>query len=247
MVKIWPLFVVMGAAAAAAGVTVWAASITGGVSLDFSNSNAENGLLVMAHETALDEEAPEASNERSHTADTPQSSGIGPAVENLPACTATRYARALQQGQTAKVIHMTHWMQERLKRVRLGSDMPEDLELAREELRRDILERTLEGNRLRAEGVEDKYIFAPGARIEKIGADRRENLRHDALALPVKRRTWLRVEYPNPGAALRDEAGRPIKSIVVGVDLSEEGYVLKAGVLGNVEINRDAISLDWDQ
>ena len=45
--------------------------------------------------------------------------------------------------------------------------------------------------------------------------------------------------------ALRDEAGRPIRSIVVGVDVSPDGCIVKAGILGNVELDRESIALDW--
>jgi len=45
--------------------------------------------------------------------------------------------------------------------------------------------------------------------------------------------------------ALRDEAGRPIRSIVVGVDVSLDGCIVKAGILGNVELDRESIALDW--
>jgi len=253
--KIWPLFVALGTAATATGVTVWAAYGTHGLNLHSANevSAIENRAGGQREEKVAPAEALSDPGQAIFVArvENPDSgepaiSGTGWVPNPLPDCIAVRYARALQTRRTDEIIHMTHWMQERLKRVRLSCSVPAREEAAREELRHDILTRTLEGNRLRPEGVEDKYIFAPGARLEVIGSDKREHAHEDPLSCPVKERTWLRVVYPNPITALRDETGRPIRSIVVGVNVSPDGYVLKAGILGNVEIRRDTISLDWE-
>jgi hypothetical protein len=252
--KIWPLFIALGTAATAAGVTVWAAYDAHEVHVcraqdmspgeNLGNGGYEHGTGVVPVSFRHEERAHGGPLDGRKDGDL-----VALAVGFVPGsssdCRALRYARALQAGRVEQVISMTHWMQERLKRVQLSSSAPEDEETARAELRSDILLRTLEGNRLRPEGVRDKYIFAPGARFEVIGSDKRENGRDDPLTCPVKERTWLRVVYPNAATALRDEMGRPIRSIVVGVNTSPEGYVLKAGVLGNVEIQYDTISLDW--
>ena len=250
--KIWPLCVAVTAAATAAGVTVWAAYASRDLSMVSAHNEPGDG-----QEEAEAGAAPPAPYDMAGAgaafAVNPGAPGGNGGVHGGDSaagtsrrCTAVRYALALQEGRTDDVIALTHWMQERLKRVRLGSDDSADMTAAREELRGDIVRRTLEGNRLRPEGVEDKYIFAPGARIEVVGADKRRDSA-DALSCPVKERTWLRVEYPAPAEALRDEAGRPIRSIVVGVDVSWEGLVVKAGVLGNVELDREAIRLNWGE
>lgn len=247
--KVWPLFIALGAAATAAGVSVWASYASRGFVLAPSGAAtacyAEDGESLSSVQDGT--AAVHAQNVTAEAGSrVPPQAFLQESCSNaLPPCTAVCYALALQEGRADDVISMTYWMQERLKRVRMGSDEPDDLAAAREQLREDILSRTLEGNRLRPEGVEDKYVFAPGARIELLGSDKREDARGDPLACPVKERTWLRVEYPIATAALRDEAGRPIRSIVVGVDISPDGYVLKAGILGNVELDRNGISLDW--
>ncbi|MFO7977002.1 MAG: hypothetical protein R6V12_20515 [Candidatus Hydrogenedentota bacterium] len=251
--KIWPLFIAMGTAAAAAGVTVWAAYGTHDLNIHPAErpSESENGARDDAGEEAeraLSDGSPMvlAANLEGLEDGEQSASSTRLAANPLPDCAATRYARALQEGRADEVIRMTHWMQKRLQRVRLSCSAPADEEGARAELRRDILTRTLEGNRLRPEGVKDKYIFAPGAKLSVVGSDKGEHLCDGALSCPVKERTWLRVVYPNPVTALRDEMGRPIRSIVVGVNISDEGYVVKAGVLGNLEIRYDTISMVYD-
>jgi len=240
--KIWPLFIAVGSAATAAGVTVWAAYGPLGLTLESpSRVAAQADASASAPETSrlartVPVQAPELVENAVPAESTPSA---------LPLCAATRYALACQENRADEVINMTHWMQECLKRVCRGSDDPAELAAAREQLRRRILSRTLEGNRLRPEGVEDIYVFAPGARIELLFSDTREDARDDELACPVRERTWLRVTYPDAAVALRDEAGRPVRSIVVGVDVSPDGFIVKAGVFGNVEIDRESIALDW--
>ncbi len=154
---------------------------------------------------------------------------------------ATRYASAIQSGRCEDVIAMTFWMQERLQYVRMASSSPDEESRERGELCRRTLERTPEGNQLSPEGIEDAYVFTPGARVTVIGADEG----HEDLDKPVRERTWLEVQYPAKFSALNDQEGNPIKSLNVGVNISKDGYVLKAGVLGNLDIDFDSVSYRW--
>ena len=123
------------------------------------------------------------------------------------------------------------------------SDGPEEVEKAREALCERVLGRAVEGNQLRPEGVEDRYVFSPGATIEEIGTDEGRN----DLAQPARERTWFRVTYPSKDHALFDTTGRPIRTLDVAVNVSAEGAVLKASVVGNVEINRASVCCDWGE
>lgn len=154
---------------------------------------------------------------------------------------AKRYASAIQSGHCDDVIAMTFWMQEHLQHVRMTSSDPNEESKAREELCRRWLERTPEGNQLSPEGIEDAYVFIPGAEVTVIGAD---DGRED-LDKPVRERTWLEVQYPTRFRALHDQEGNPIRSLTVGVNISRDGYVLKAGVLGNLDIDFDSVSYRW--
>ena len=154
---------------------------------------------------------------------------------------ALRYAQALKEGDWETVIDQTLWMRERLDYVRLEGGGEEAAAREREHLARRLAERSPEENQLRPEGVEDQFVFAPGAEIAVAGVD----AGRDDLERPVAARTWLRVTYPRQAQALRDAQNLPIRALTAGVNVDEKGYVLKAGVVGNLEIDMDSISRDW--
>lgn len=155
---------------------------------------------------------------------------------------AMRYVKAYQSGDCDEIIGLTAWMRERLDTAALKEPGDEALENVRQELRSRALQRPLEGNRLSPEGVDDAQVFAPGTTALLVGSDKG---RKD-LSQPVQERAWIRVVYPARDTALCDESGRPIRSITVGVNVSPEGYVVKAGVIGNLDVDRSSISYDWN-
>lgn len=171
---------------------------------------------------------------------TPAASGSAGVAGNAAAL---RYGAAFQQGAWDDIVGMTCWMQQRLLRVQIEAGETASRDAVRGQLRERVSDRRVEGNRLRAEGVEDQYVFAAGATLEPIGAD----AGRDNLESATRDRTWIRVTYPSRREALRDGKGIPIRSIVVGVNVSPEGLVLKANVVGNLDINWESISYDWDR
>ena len=161
--------------------------------------------------------------------------------DRVPNPSAVRYVVAFRDGKWDDVVELVFWMREHLNRVRVSEGSPRAENEARETLKRQVSCRFLGSNQLRAEGVEDQYVFAPGTQIIPLGADAG---RKDLLQ-PVADRTWFRVEFPDDATALRDENGAAIRSLTVGVNVSASGYVLKAAVIGNLEIDRTKLSLDW--
>ena len=155
--------------------------------------------------------------------------------------TAERYAAAVRDGRCREVIALTQWMQERLEHARSGGGGALEEESVVKELCADMQQSSVEGNRLRAEGVEDRYVFAPMTRVTIVSVD---SGRAD-LARPVRERVWMRVWYAVRTQALRDETGSAIKSLNVGLNISEENFVLKAGMVGNLEIDYDSLSYSW--
>lgn len=148
------------------------------------------------------------------------------------------YIRAYQDGRCSEVIARTRWMQARLDLVRRTGGS-EAIEEERRNLCRGIMNRSVEENQLTTEGIEDRYLFAPGTEISFVGADDgRENL-EDA----VRVRNWFRVEFPKRERAPRDKQGAAIASIVVGLNLGEDGYIVKAGVRGDAEIDWEKIEV----
>ncbi len=166
----------------------------------------------------------------------------GPGSPGMPQNSqALHYAQAVQDGDCDTVIAMTQWMQERLQKVRLQTGSPTDIEAARRSLCQRLSRRQHEHAFLRPEGVEDSYLFAPGATLSIVGMDEGD----PSLGDPVRERTWISVEYASRSSALRDAAGRPIRSLRAGVNIGPDGRVVKAGILGNVNIDAASILYDW--
>lgn len=112
---------------------------------------------------------------------------------------------------------------------------------ARRELCRQLTERRLESAQYGASGIEDRYVFMPGADVEVIAVEGgREDLSRDTEESVV-----FRVTYPAPERALRDEHGLPVRSLEARVWVSREGLVLKAGVLGDAEVDPDSFRYEW--
>jgi gas vesicle protein len=170
----------------------------------------------------------------------PARDGTSSVPEVIESSVAWQYARAYQENNWEQVIAMTPWMEERLEYV-ARSDGPEAVSEAREALFEQLGNRNLADNYLRDAGVEDQFLFTPGARLDYVTDD----TGRDDLEAPVVRRTWIRVTYPSREKALLDRDGIPIRSLRVGVNVSEDGKVLKAGVSGNVDIDWNSIEYDW--
>ncbi len=155
---------------------------------------------------------------------------------------ALRFVQAYQAQDWDTVIDLTCWMQERLMYVQSHSADPNAREIERMRLREELASRPPERNRLEAEGIEDKYVFLPEAAVKTVEKDEGDT----ELERPVASRTWFEVTYPQREAALYDERGLPVKSIVVGVSVSADGFVLKANVIGNLDVDADFVSYAWN-
>mgnify|MGYP005840636993 CR=1 FL=1 len=154
---------------------------------------------------------------------------------------AMRYAKAFQEGDCNTVIELTEWMRERLERVRLETDDPKDLEAARQQLCRRILDRPAEGNQVREEGMEDSLIFRPGATLIPVRTDEGRT----DLECPAQGRAWIRVTYGKAEEAPLGLDGLPVRSMEVGLNVSVRGAILKTSVIGNAEIDFDTIDSTW--
>lgn len=153
---------------------------------------------------------------------------------------AWQYARAYQEGNWTRVVALTLWMQDRLSFV-ATSEGQEKVPAARDALIAQVSTRGIADNYLRDTGVEDQYVFTPGSRLVYMTVDEGR----DDLAAAVASRTWFKVTFPARSKALLDREGIPIRSVRVGVNVSAGGLVLKAGVVGNLDIDWDSIAYDW--
>lgn len=150
------------------------------------------------------------------------------------------YARAYQEGNWERVLDLTPWAQERLALVR-QSEGPEAEAREHDNLLAGFGTRSIVENQLQDSGIEDQYVFTPGAMLRFDSVDEgRED-----LEAPVARRTWLVVTYPAREKAPLDSESIPIRSVRVGINVSHEGQILKANVVGNLDIDWASIRYDW--
>ncbi|MCC6696374.1 MAG: hypothetical protein IT365_12155 [Candidatus Hydrogenedentes bacterium] len=169
------------------------------------------------------------------------------ASEDPDVVVALRYARALQDGFCEEIVRRTAWMDDRMQRVALESSGEDAMETAWDSLCMKALDRSVEGNILQPEGIEDWYLFAPGATFEVVGVDPGR----DDLDRAVAKRVWIRVTFSRQQTAplARAEEGgemMAVRAVTVGINLSREGrLVVKAGVLGNLDIDMSSLSFDW--
>lgn len=147
------------------------------------------------------------------------------------------YAELMRTGQYQQALLKVAWVEDRLARVRAerGDAAAENDALAG--LVADMARVDRSNAVLRNEGIEDQYVFASRAQVEVAGADAGRG----GLERKTAGRAWLRVTYPEPGLAPRDEGGRAIRSLTVGLNMSDDQKVLKAEIVGNLEIDRFSI------
>jgi hypothetical protein len=155
---------------------------------------------------------------------------------------AEEYVNAVQRGDCNFVIAATIWMQDRLEYVRShAADPAAEERAAREALCADIRNLPKDRRVITDGGAEDPALLTGLSRVDFVSVDPgREDLES-----PVAGRVWLRVRYPSAGEAPVDEIGRPIRTIRVGLTLTPDGHVVKAGVVGNMELDDESSVVYW--
>jgi hypothetical protein len=181
-------------------------------------------------------ERPTEEKTSSESTPAPESAG----AKSIEGSAAWQYAVACRDGDWERVLASTLWIRDRLEFVQ-QTDGAQAIAAERDRLIAELGTRTVADNRLTEEGVEDQYVFSPGAEIEYESVDAGRG----GLDAPVARRTWLRVTYPLREKSLLDADGLPIRSLRVGINVSHDGYVLKGNVIGNLDIDWESILYDW--
>lgn len=193
------------------------------------------GLVAgLLQQTVFNEKARDAEARPAASAELEALRNEAPEVE-----AALSYVQAIQSSDVETVIQRVFWLRERVAYIDNSLTVEAERLGAHQHLREDLLRWDEAQNVLSAEGVDDHYVFAPGALIEIAGMD--EGLPN--LDAPTARRIWLRVVYPVPRTALRDREGRPIQALTVGLNLEAQGLVLKANIIGNLDIDWNSIVL----
>lgn len=173
----------------------------------------------------------------------PRESDVEDPLSNLPAARAEfqeiaeRYIAGIRDGNCAQVIDLTWWMQERLRR-NAESATPQPSQVVRDELCASIQRDDPDGFKLSVEGIDDQYVLTPGIEYTIIGADEgAANL----AKLPAER-VWAEIRYRADESTPRDENDRAIRVLRVGINISADGYVLKAGIRGNLDIDVPSVA-----
>lgn len=153
---------------------------------------------------------------------------------------AVQYALAVQEGHCERVMDMTQWIRERIAYVQTTQGNSGAVDEVRDAICAEMQDRPVEQSVLTREGIEDRFAFPPGASLRVVRRDSGRNDLDDA----VGHRTWLEVVYPVERYAPRTEHGAFVRSMVVGVNVSPEGMVVKAGVVGNLDVDPASVRIE---
>ncbi|MGC8738711.1 MAG: hypothetical protein ACP5UA_08715, partial [Candidatus Hydrogenedens sp.] len=132
------------------------------------------------------------------------------------------------------------WIQDRLRyNGKINNGDQQKIEKEKERIAKEINSRDINKNYLTPEGVEDKYIFTPEAKITIVGIDDIGPF----IDKRIKEMVWVNVEYPKPAKALRNEKQIPIKSLVCALSTNNNGKIIKSSIIGNAKIDFSSIKL----
>ncbi len=151
---------------------------------------------------------------------------------------AERYVLAVQRRDCEQVIAMTIWMQDRLEYVRSHGD---DERAAHDALCNDVHNPPAAGRFLSDGGADDAALFSPLAQVDVVSVDPGR----DDLETASAGRVWVRVRYPSPAEALHDAEGRAIKTARAGLTFAADGRLVKAGIVGNAELDDESEVVYW--
>lgn len=150
------------------------------------------------------------------------------------------YVKAYQEGHWETVMEQTLWIQERLKYIdKIYNNDPQKLQNEKKEIEKELQNRDINKNYLTKDGVEDRYIFIPDAKISVIGIDKEGPF----LDKRINEVVWLSIEYSKPSKALRNEKQIPIKSLVCSLAVNSDGKIIKSSIIGNAKIDYSSIKL----
>lgn len=164
---------------------------------------------------------------------------VSPPV-SADAAAATEYVDAVIEGNCERVVQRTEWLQARKKSL-LDAGKPEAFAAEQARFCEGFFSRDAAGFAFAAEGIDDPYLFFPDVKYAVVGQD---SGRPD-LGVPVASRVWLEVSFPSPTRCLTDSDGRAISGLTVGLNLTPDGLIAKASVVGNAEIQWESLRYSW--
>ena len=154
-----------------------------------------------------------------------------------------RYIKAYQMKNCDDVCSMTWWIQERMEKInKQYSDDLTRIEQEKAQMCDNLFAVNPKESTVDLLGLDDQYLLGSMSVYTVIGADPG---RMD-IEKKVKERVWVKFVYSNPQTAPKLKNNPlPVHSIVAGVNISEDNYILKGSVRGNWEVDLSSISTKW--
>ena len=163
-----------------------------------------------------------------------------PLVEATQSALVRNYINAYQVKNCDEIIQTTWWIQERLAKLNETDTAAIDTEKAR--LCEELYALNTKDSMIKITGLNDQYLLSPVSTFKILGADPGR----DDLAKPVLERVWIEIVYADPNTAPQLENNlSPVHSIIAGINISDDNYILKGAVRGNWEIDLTSISTQW--
>jgi hypothetical protein len=147
------------------------------------------------------------------------------------------YIKALQTRDCEYIIRVTWWMQERLRNELAKGTSQKDLDSIKLDMCNSMFQLENSDYLLSLEGLVDGALFPQGVEWKVLGADAGIN----TLSKPVLERIWVELTYSGVPNGPKTNGGIPLKSIVAGVNISKDQYILKGDIRGNWNIDQESL------
>jgi len=147
------------------------------------------------------------------------------------------YIEAIQTRDCDYILRVTWWMQERLRNAQADDRSRTDLDRIKQEMCDSMFQLEKNDYSLSLVGLVDGALFPQGVEWKILGAD----AGIDSLAKPVLERIWIELTYSGVPNGPKTSQGIPLKSMIAGINISEDQYILKGDIRGNWNIDQKSL------
>jgi hypothetical protein len=147
------------------------------------------------------------------------------------------YIKAIQERDCEYIVRVTWWMQERLRNELANGASQTELESTQQEMCNSLFQPEKSEYFLSLEGLVDGALFPQGVEWKILGADAGIK----TLSKPVLERIWVELTYSGVPNGPKTSQGVPLKSIIAGINISKDEYVLKGDIRGNWNIDQESL------
>ena len=147
------------------------------------------------------------------------------------------YIKAIQTRDCEYILRVTWWMQERLRNELAKGASQTELDSIRQEMCNSTFQLENSDYLLSLEGPLDGALFPQGVEWKVLGADAGIG----SLAKPVSERIWVELSYSAVPNGPKTNTGIPLKSVIAGINISTDQYILKGDIRGNWNIDQESL------